>query len=95
LHTTCESALNETRQRNSGLCLFTNKTFAELLNHFIVGDDETNMLASDDNHGVKVIGAAGRKKHEKKTADCRTSIFIYHKGSVAGNTGPALYRVGN
>jgi hypothetical protein len=33
-----------------------------------------HLLASEDNHSVKFMGAAGRKKHEKKTDDCRSSI---------------------
>jgi hypothetical protein len=48
------------------------------------------MLTRNDNHGVKVIVSAGRKKHEKETAECRTLITIYRTGSVAGDTGPTV-----
>jgi hypothetical protein len=89
-HTTYNITLNELHQYTE-LCLLSNKTFGELLHHFIVGDDETNLLASDDNRGVNVIGSVGWKKHEKKTDDCRTSISIYHMGSVAINTGPTVF----
>jgi hypothetical protein len=48
-------------------------------------------MASYDNRGVKVIGAANRKKHEKKSADYRSSISLYRTGSVDGDTGPIIF----
>ena len=39
-HTTVDSALNTLRERNTGVCKLTGKTFGELIVHFIVGGDE-------------------------------------------------------
>jgi hypothetical protein len=50
-------------------------------------------MASDDNRGVKVIGAANQKNHEKKSADCRSSISLYRTGAVAGDTGPEIFLI--
>jgi hypothetical protein len=73
------------------VCHISGKTFGELIHCFIAAGDETNLVASDDSCGVKVIGAANRKKHEKKSADCRSSISLYHTGAVAGDTGPTIF----
>jgi hypothetical protein len=73
------------------VCRISGKTFGELIHFFITAGDETNLMAIDDNRGVKVIGAANRKKHEKKSADCRSSISLYHTGAVAGDTGPTIF----
>jgi hypothetical protein len=65
-HQTYEHSLDELRRKNTGVCRISGKTFGELIHCFITTGDETNLMASDDNRGVKVIGAANRKKHEKK-----------------------------
>ena len=57
------------------------------MHYFIIGGDETCLMASDDG-SCKVVGDAERKKHEKKTADCRASITLYRVGNAAGDTGP-------
>jgi hypothetical protein len=44
--------------------LLSAKTAGELIRHFIVGGDDTNMMASEDKHGVKVIGCAGRNNND-------------------------------
>jgi hypothetical protein len=89
-HTTYEDALNELRRRNTGICKLSGKTFGELIHHFITGGDETCFMACEEGT-VKVIGSAGRSKHEKKTVDSRISITIYRTGSVAGDTGPSVF----
>jgi hypothetical protein len=73
------------------VCRISGKTFGELIHCFITAGDESNLMASDDNRGVKVIGAANRKKHEKKSADCRSSISLYRTGAVYGDTGPTIF----
>ena len=43
------------------------------------------------NNGVtRVIGSAGRKKHERKDQESRISITIYCTGSIYGVTGPTI-----
>jgi hypothetical protein len=56
-HTTYDSALDELRRRNTGLCNKTGKTFGELIQHFIVGGDETCFMPCEQ-RTVKVIAAA-------------------------------------
>jgi hypothetical protein len=90
-HQTYEHSLDELRRNNTGVYRISGKTFGELIHCFITGCDETNLMASDGNRGVKVIGAANRKKHEKKSADCRSSISLYRTGAVAGDTGLTMF----
>jgi hypothetical protein len=71
--------------------LIFGQDFGKLIHCFITAGDETNIMASDDNRGVKVIGAANRKKHEKKSADYRSSISLYRTGAVDGDTGPTIF----
>jgi hypothetical protein len=73
------------------VCRISGKTFGELIHCFITAGDETNLMASDENRGVKVIGVANRKKHEKKSANCRSSISLYRTGDVAGDRGPTIF----
>jgi hypothetical protein len=68
-HQTYEHSLDELRHNNTGVCRISGKTFGELIHCFITACDGTNLMASDDNSGVKVSGASNRKKHEKKSAD--------------------------
>jgi hypothetical protein len=72
------------------VCRISDKNFGEMIHCLITAGDETNLMASDDSRGVKVIGAENRKKHEKKSADCRSSISLYRTGAVAGDTGPTI-----
>jgi hypothetical protein len=90
-HQTYEHSLDELRCKNTGMCRISGKTFGKLIHCFITAGDETNLMASYDNRGVKVIGAANRKKHEKKSADCRSSISLYRTGAVAGDTCPTIF----
>jgi hypothetical protein len=69
----------------------TGKCFGELINHFVVGGDETGMLASDGN--VKVIGSIEKKTHKKILVDSRYSISMYWTGCITGNTGPTIFAV--
>jgi hypothetical protein len=89
-HTTYESALNELRRRNTGVCKVTGKSFGELIHHFIVGGDETCFMASAQGT-VKVVASVSKTKHEKKDSDSRSSITLYRTGNVNGNTGPTVF----
>jgi hypothetical protein len=74
-----------------GVCLSTGKSFGELIHHFIVGGDEKNMMASEDNQSLGVVGLDGHKKHEKKMVDCMASISMHHTDSAAGDIGPNMF----
>ena len=89
-HMTYDSSLDELMKRNTGLCRLTGLKFDELIHHFLVGADETCMMACEDGK-ILVIGSAGRKKHEKKTNDSRVSITMYRTECVAGDTGPTVF----
>jgi hypothetical protein len=90
-HQNYEHSLDELRRNNTGVCRISGKNFGELIHCFITLGDDTNLMASDDNRGVKVIGMANRKKHEKNSADCRSSISLYRTGAVAGDMGPTIF----
>jgi hypothetical protein len=86
-----ESSLDELYRRNTGICRINGNTFGELIRFFITGGDESNLLVSENSRFIKVSCDAGRKKHEKKTADGRSSISLYRTGCVAGDTRPTLF----
>eukprot|EP00966_Prymnesium_polylepis_P311659 7201433-Prymnesium_polylepis.1 len=54
--------------------------------HFVCGGDETCFMASDGN--VTIIGDKEKQKHQKATADSRTSVTLYRLGNCAGDDGP-------
>ena len=43
-----EDALNFLRQKNTGRCRRTGKTYRELITYFIVGGDESGFIANAD-----------------------------------------------
>jgi len=61
-----------------------------LIKHFILGGDETCLIADADGD-LKILGAAGKKKHEKKKADYRGSITMYRTGNCAGKNVPTTF----
>ncbi len=77
------------RRMNTGTCQKTGKTFGEVIEHFIIGGDETCFMASDGE--VYVVGEKGVKKHEKKLVDSRVSITMYRLGSIGGSDGPVFF----
>jgi hypothetical protein len=89
-HKTFEACLNELRDRNTGVCRVTGKTFGEVIHNYIVGGDETCFQASDIG-GALVVASHDNKKAEKKSQDSRDSITLYRTGSPSGNTGPTAF----
>jgi hypothetical protein len=63
-------------KKNTGLCRKTGQTFGELMEHFVIGGDKTNLIADADGD-MKIIGEFGRRKHEKKVSDCRSSCSLH------------------
>ena len=84
-HSNVDAAYQMLRDRNLEVGIDC-KTFGELMAHFILGGDETCLLAS--NGDVTVIGDKLKAKHEKATAGSRVSITVYRCGSAAGADGP-------
>jgi hypothetical protein len=78
------------REKNTGVCRRTGKSFGELIEHFIIGGDETNLIADADGT-MRIIGEFGRRKHEKKVGDCRASCTMYRTGTSGGNNGPTVF----
>ena len=65
-----DAAFDELREKNTGVCPAgpeKGKTFGELMDHFVLGGDETCLMASDGT--VKIIGGKGKPKHEKNNGD--------------------------
>ena len=83
-----DAATARLHERNTGCCRVTGKPFSEVAHYFLVGGDETCLLASDGE--VRIIGDKQKKKHEKRKGDSRMSITMYRTGSVAGN-GPCAF----
>jgi hypothetical protein len=63
-----KKALCFLQTKNTGVCNKTGKSFGELINHFILGSDETNLIADADDD-LRIVGEKGNKKHKKKGAD--------------------------
>jgi hypothetical protein len=55
---------------NTGCCNLTGKSFGELIEHFVVGGDDACLMA-DSNGNLRIVGAVGTRKHEKKVSDTR------------------------
>ena len=89
-HTLVDTALDELRTRNVGRCNLSGKTFGELIHYFVVGGDETCLMATE-NGSIKVYGSANRTKHEKINMDSRASVTMYRTGTPAGDTGPTIF----
>ncbi len=85
-----EKALCFLRTKNTSVCNATGKSFGKLIDHFILGGNETNLIA-DANGELKIVGEKGKKKHEKKIFDCRGSITMYRTGVAAGHNGPTVF----
>ncbi len=85
-----EKALCFLRTKNTNVWNATRKSFGELINHFILGGNETNLIA-DANGELMIVGEKGKEKHEKKVSDYRGSITIYHTGVTVGHNGLTVF----
>ncbi len=66
------------------MCNATGKSFGKLINHFVRGGNETNLIADADEE-LKIVGGKGKEKHERKVLDYRDSITMYRTGVAAGH----------
>lgn len=78
------------REKNTGVCNKTGKSFGELMDHFVVGGDET-CLMTDSDGDLKILGEAGKRKHEKRVSDFRVSTTMFRTGTPAGLNGPTAF----
>ena len=69
-----KKALDFLRKHNTGTCPKTGKTFGELIEHFVLGGDETNLMADNDGN-MKIVGELGRRKHEERVSDCKALMI--------------------
>eukprot|EP00961_Rhodomonas_salina_P138502 1863046-Rhodomonas_salina.1 len=91
-HSAFDNVIRQLKVLNTGLCKRSGKPFDEVIEHFIVGGDETCLLASAGE--VSVLGDKEKKKHEITTHDSRVSITMYRVGSAGGATGPTGFLMG-
>ena len=82
-----DKALRFLREKNTGVCNKTGKSFGEVIEHFVLGGDETCLMADADGE-LRIMGEAGKKKHEKRGNDSRISCTMYRTFNAAGNNGP-------
>ena len=83
-----DQALAFLREKNTGVTP-DGLSFGEVIDHFVLGGDETCFLAS--NGEVKIIGDKDKPKHDLPTGSSRTSITVYRTGNTAGATGPTAF----
>ena len=84
-HTTVEDALQELRRLNQPAI-----EFEDLCHHFWGNLDETCFQANADG-SVKVIASSEKKKTEKISEDCRSSITSLRIGMASGIQGPFTF----
>ena len=85
-----DKAYDFLRKKNTGVCRHTGKTFGKLIDHFVVGADETNLQA-DDKGNLRVYGEKGVRKHEKKAGDFRGSCTMFRTGTPLGDNGATVF----
>ena len=59
----------------NGVCLNTSLSFGDLIDHYIIGIDET-CLMTDASGDLEIFVQVWRKKHEKRVADFRDSTTM-------------------
>jgi hypothetical protein len=84
-HTTVENALAEQRRLN-----LPAEEFDKVCDHFFGNLDESCFMANADGK-VKVIASSDKKKTEKITDDCRSSITSVRVGFASGDEGPYIF----
>ena len=60
------------------------------MDHFIVGGNETCLMADVDGN-LKIVGEAGKRKHENNVLDYRGSCTMYRSGCPAGHNDPTAF----
>ena len=76
--------------KNTNVCKRTGNSFGELIEHFIIGGEETCLIVEADG-SMKIIGEFDRKKQEKKVYDCHASCKMYQNGIAGGSNLPTAF----
>jgi hypothetical protein len=71
------------QEENTGVCNKTGKSFGEVIEYFILGGNETCLIADTDGD-LRIVRERGRKKHEKKVSDFWGSVTMYCTGTAVG-----------
>ena len=79
------------RERNTGLCKLTGKTFSELIGHFIIGGDQACFIVANAHGNGRVIGSADIKKQKKNLDNCCALIMVSRTGTPKGKQGPTAF----
>jgi hypothetical protein len=88
-HKRFETAIGKLCRLNTGVCYVTGKAFGELIQHFILGGDDTCMQGNAGS--LQIVGSVERKKRNVNYNDGRTSITMYRIGAVSGDQGPTTF----
>ena len=72
------------------MCQKTDKTFSDLIYHFIVSGDGTSFQMSDIGSAL-VVASYETRKPEKKCQDSCNFITLYQTGTPGGSTGPTAF----
>ena len=84
-HGTVDEALQEQRRLN-----LPAEEFEHFQDHFFGNMDETCLMANADGE-IRVLASAAKKKTEKATDDCRSSITSLRVGMTSGTQGPFTF----
>ena len=68
----------------------TGKSFGELIDQFMIGIDETCLIADYDGD-TRIIGKFGKRKHEKMYGNFRASTTMCRTGTVGGSNAPTVF----
>ena len=68
----------------------TNKTFGELIHHFMIGGDKNFFMARAEGN-TKVAATVYKTKHEKKDRKSCVLITLYRTGNVNGDRGTKIF----
>ncbi len=78
------------QEKNTVVCNKTGKSFREIIEYFILGGNETCLIADAD-RDLRIVGERGRKKHKKKVSNFWGSVTMYRTCTAAGNNGPTVF----
>ena len=73
---TVDKALELLHKKDTGVYKKSGKSFGKLIEHFVIGCDETCLIV-DANGDVKIICKFVKAKQEKLAGDCRASCTMY------------------
>ena len=88
--TTIDKAIAFLLERDIVICRVTGKSFGELIEHFMIGIDETCLIADYDGY-MRIIGEFGKRKHENMSGYCHASAKMCCTGTAGGSNTPTVF----